>query len=71
MFEVDMGRVLFSPSKAVVGGQIRHKSYAKIILLFSVEEESSCFALCSFLLRQTTSTCSDLVHDLKTKELLS
>lgn len=37
-----------------------------------MEEESSCFPLCSgFLLRQTTTACSDLVHDLKAKELLS
>lgn len=37
-----------------------------------MEEESSCFPLCSgFLLWQTTAARSDLVRDLKAKELLS
>lgn len=72
MFGVDMVGVLFSLSKPVVGEEVRHKSHKKIILLFSTEEESSCFPLCSsFLLWQTTTACSDLVHDLKAKELLS
>lgn len=36
-----------------------------------MEEESSCFPLCSGFLLQQSTACSNLVHDLKAKELLS